>query len=113
MQQNSNVVTASDIRLQETDGVAPQTARLPTALPLPPTQLVGISGTYGCADTVNFRPRIALDLRIDVDSRYANSPVLDRVSGDFFDVAWIFPGGDPSQAYPIKIYRDSWIIDNP
>lgn len=53
----------------------------------------------------------ALDLRIDVDARYQNSSVMNRVSGDLFQVQRIQIPGQPAQSW--RVYQESWIVDNP
>jgi hypothetical protein len=50
-----------------------------------------------------------LDLRVDVDPRYANSPVLNRVSGDVF--TWRVGGG--RIVGPFRTFTESWIVDAP
>jgi hypothetical protein len=52
-----------------------------------------------------------LDLRIDVDKRYANSPVMKRVSGDFYQVNKINVPGSPPKV--TRVYRESWIVNEP
>jgi hypothetical protein len=52
-----------------------------------------------------------LDLRIDVDKRYPNSPVMQRVSGDFYQVNKISVPGSPPKVS--RVYRESWIVDQP
>jgi hypothetical protein len=52
-----------------------------------------------------------LDLRIDVDQRYQNSPVMKRVSGDFNKLNKItVPGSPPAVS---RVYQESWIVKNP
>jgi hypothetical protein len=87
----------------------------PTPRPIPPWWLCRrrepISGRYeGGATTVGPIPliRSLLDLRVDIDSGYANSPVMNRVSGDLYRIQpSIWP--DP----PVRVYQESWIIDAP
>ncbi|MFQ5920379.1 MAG: hypothetical protein ACE5I4_10120, partial [Thermoplasmata archaeon] len=50
--------------------------------------------------------RHALDLRVDVDSIDINSPVMDRLSGDFYQI-YRFWG------FTWRVYRESWIVDAP
>lgn len=52
-----------------------------------------------------------LDLRVDVDSRYANSPVMKRVSGDFYQLNKITVPGKPPKVS--RVYRESWIVNEP
>jgi hypothetical protein len=51
-------------------------------------------------------PRNLLDLRVDIDGRYPNSPIMNRVSGDFFQVY-------PAPPRPYVVYRESWIVNSP
>ena len=52
-----------------------------------------------------------LDLRIDVDARYAHSPVMKRVSGDFYQLNKIAVPGSPPKVS--RVYRESWIVNQP
>jgi hypothetical protein len=52
--------------------------------------------------------RSILDLRVDIDSAYSNSPVMNRVSADFYRV---LPSIWPTP--PARVYQESWIIDAP
>jgi hypothetical protein len=55
--------------------------------------------------------RAALDLRVDIDERHANSPVLKKVSADEYQVfSFAWPGGN---RIGWRVYRESWIIDTP
>jgi hypothetical protein len=71
-----------------------------------------VSGRYEgnrSAPTVGTR---VLDLRVDVDPRYDNSPVMNRVSGDFYQVLPVVGRlGRPSRAQ--RVYQESWIVDEP
>ncbi|WP_459961519.1 zinc metalloprotease [Nocardia sp. IFM 10818] len=70
-----------------------------------------VSGRYeGFGTELGTRTSL-LDLRIDIDTRYSgDSPVMNRVSGDFFQLL----GGSPPPAPPAQpIYIESWIVDNP
>lgn len=70
-----------------------------------------VSGRYDGEMTAPTAGAFALDLRVDIDLRYANSPVMDRVSGDNYQVYHIrFPG---RQRFSWRVYRESWIIDDP
>jgi hypothetical protein len=54
--------------------------------------------------------RYALDLRVDIDPRYANSPVMERVSADLYrKYAFRWFGKE----YSWRVYQESWIIDAP
>jgi len=51
-----------------------------------------------------------LDMRVDIDPRGANSPVMDRVSGDIYQVfsyRWF------GRRIRWRVYRRSWIVDEP
>lgn len=52
-----------------------------------------------------------LDLRIDIDQRYANSPVMNRISGDFYQLNKITVPGSPPLVS--RVYRESWVVSNP
>lgn len=92
----------------------------------------GISGRYDGTNGKTGSAARALDLRIDVDRRYANSPVMNKVSGDFYKIQSIFvpaplpapgppvpaPAPAPGPIGPIlprtwRVYQESWIVDNP
>lgn len=47
-----------------------------------------------------------LELRIDIDRSHPNSLVMDRISGDLFEVI-------SSGASEFTVYRESWIVDSP
>lgn len=54
--------------------------------------------------------RRVLDLRIDIDPTNTNSPVMDRISGDFyrlFEFRWF------GRTWRWRVYKESWIIDSP
>jgi hypothetical protein len=52
-----------------------------------------------------------LELRIDVDQRYSNSPVMNRISGDFYKLNKItVPGSPPAVS---RVYQESWIVSSP
>lgn len=74
-------------------------------------RFTGISGRYsGTSATSTILRSERLELRIDVDTRYsADSPVMDKVSGDHFTrVLRPFPPG-----FGPEVYRHSWIVDDP
>lgn len=107
-------------------GPSPGPRPLPGQLPFPPEQLprpllppdwwrcrrLGpVSGRYEGAMTAPTVGSQVLDLRVDIDPRYANSPVMNRISGDFYRVLnFGFPGRPP---FIKRIYLESWIIDAP
>ncbi len=69
------------------------------------------SGLYEGKMTGPTAGRYALDLRIDIDPRYRCSPVLNRVSGDIYQ---IFSFGLPGRRrIEWRVYRESWIVDAP
>jgi len=54
--------------------------------------------------------RYELDLRVDIDVRHANSPVMDKLSGDIYQV-FTFRWG--RRIFRWKVYRESWIVQSP
>ena len=67
----------------------------------------GISGRYGGLST---NASSEIDLRVDVDPRYPNSPVLDRVSADVFahyKFKWW------GHTYEWNVYLHSWVVESP
>ena len=69
-----------------------------------------VSGRYIGEMTSPNASRFELDLRVDIDPRHQNSPVLDRVSGDIFEVyRWTFG----SRVFKWRVFRYSWIVDDP
>ncbi len=67
-----------------------------------------LSGRYAGRRT-DPRPGRRLDLRVDVDPRYRNSPVLDVVSGDVFDhheLNWF------GRSWSWSVHRHSWIAED-
>jgi hypothetical protein len=71
-----------------------------------------VSGRYeGGERTVPTPGGSVLDLRVDIDPRSANSPIMQRISGDFYNVYrrhW-----PPFPPLPWRMYRESWIVDAP
>ncbi len=88
---------------------------IPDPIPLPPEwwrcwRLGPVSGRYEGEMTEPHAGRQSLDLRVDIDPRHANSPVMDRVSGDFYRVfrfQWF------GRVFRWQTYRESWIVDDP
>lgn len=70
-----------------------------------------VSGRYEGAMTAPNPGRMVLELRVDIDPRYANSPVMDRISGDLFQVHRIQLPGRPAITW--RVYLESWIVDQP
>jgi hypothetical protein len=71
-----------------------------------------VSGLYAGEMTKPSPGQYLLNLRVDIDPRYPNSPVMDKVSGDFYRVFTFYWPGLPK---PIKfyLYQSSWIVDTP
>lgn len=85
----------------------------PSALPLDWWRCVRatpVSGRYGGKMGAPNAGKFALDLRVDVDQRDANSPVMNRVSGDVYEISTLQWLGRTVQW---RVYRESWIVDNP
>ena len=72
-----------------------------------------VSGRYeGGRNGATALLRATLDLRVDIDERLANSPVMNRISGDFYSSRFVLDG--PLRSFrTMKTYRESWIVDNP
>ena len=86
--------------------------------PLPPAdpiwwlcrRLGPVSGRYEGAMTAPSAGAYELDLRVDIDPRGVNSPVLDRVSGDIYRVYqfnWL------GRTIRWRVYQRSWIVNGP
>lgn len=73
-------------------------------------RLGSASGRYRGEMTAPTSGRYELVLRVDIDPARANSPVMDRVSGDVFQKYRFSWGG---RTYEWSVYRESWIVDNP
>jgi hypothetical protein len=71
----------------------------------------GLSGRYEGEMSSPTIGLDVLDLRIDVDTRYAHSPVMKRVSGDFYQLNKIKVPGSPPKVS--RVYRESWIVNQP
>lgn len=87
----------------------------PQPRPLPPDwwrclRFGPVSGRYYGMMTSPNTGKYALDLRVDIDPSHANAPVMDRVSGDIYQVYRFNWGG---RVYTWKVYRHSWIVDKP
>ena len=68
-----------------------------------------VSGRYEGGTGVPTFLGPVLDLRVDVDRRHANSPVLNKLSGDIY--TWRFGGS--RIVGPIRTFIESWIVDAP
>jgi hypothetical protein len=87
----------------------------PGRIPIPPSihclRTQPVSGRYeGGEAIIGPLPfvRTVLDLRVDIDSGYPNSPAMNRVSGDLYRVQPLVWRRSPS-----RVYLESWIIDSP
>ena len=87
----------------------------PPAQPTTPSANAGtepsISGRYEGEMSSPASGLDSLDLRLDVDTRYAHSPVMKRVSGDFYQINKITVPGSPPKVS--RVYRESWIVNQP
>ena len=71
-----------------------------------------VSGRYEGNRTAPTAGNRVLDLRVDIDPRYANSPVMNRVSGELYQVLPVIRRpGRPSRAQ--RVYQESWFVDEP
>ena len=89
---------------------------VPGPIPAPPDwwrclRIGPVSGRYRGNMTAPTSGRSLLELRVDIDVRSANSPVMDRISGDLYHVFTINLPGWPSFRW--TVYRESWIVDSP
>jgi len=69
-----------------------------------------VSGRYEGQQISPVRGRFELDLRVDIDPNGANSPVTNRISADLYRAyhfRWF------GKTYSWKVYRESWIVDEP
>jgi hypothetical protein len=82
-----------------------------SASPLATASSVAISGRYDCEMSLPQPGQFALDLRLDLDAAVSNSPVMNRVSGDFFQVFRSTLSGQPERV--ARTYIESWIVDQP
>jgi PAS domain-containing protein len=101
--------------LDNFDNPSPIPVDFPTAPELPNwwlcRRLGPVSGRYYGEMTSPNIGKYELDLRVDIDPRYDNSPVMKRVSGDIYRVySFNLPGLPPRKW---RVYQKSWIVDNP
>ena len=68
-----------------------------------------LSGLYQGERTAPVAGQMQLDLRIDVDARQTYSPVMNRVSGDFFQINE--STGTPPSTW--RVYQESWVVETP
>ena len=101
-----------------TQPVAAPTARdrrrrrpVPAHTPVIATREAPISGRYEGEMTTPSPSRELLDLRVDVDQRHDNSPIVNRVSGDLYQLNRLAMPGTPPQSW--RVYRESWIVEAP
>lgn len=82
-----------------------------TGNPSPASTEFIVSGRYEGEMSAPTAGLDLLDLRLDVDRRYPNSPVMNRISGDFYQLNKITVPGSP----PVisRVYRESWIVSSP
>ena len=73
-------------------------------------RLGAVSGRYEGSQTAPASGNTILDLRVDIDPRHANSPVLNRISGDIYN-AYSFNWG--GRTYSWRVFNHSWIVDSP
>lgn len=87
-----------------TQPISPSTVNAAAAQP-------SISGRYEGEKSSPASGLDFLDLRIDIDTRYAHSPVMKRMSGDFYQLNKITVPGSPPKVS--RVYRESWIVNQP
>ncbi|HKR13806.1 MAG TPA: hypothetical protein VJT15_17205 [Pyrinomonadaceae bacterium] len=83
----------------------------PVSTPSPANVDFIVSGRYEGEMSTPTAGLDLLDLRIDVDQRYPNSPVMNRISGDFYQLNKITVPGTPPLIS--RVYRESWIVSSP
>jgi hypothetical protein len=69
-----------------------------------------VSGRYDGESTTPTGGSYALELRVDIDPRYDNSPVMNRISGDMYRV---FQFNWLGRSFKWRTYQESWIVDQP
>jgi len=70
-----------------------------------------VSGRYEGDMTTPQAGKYRLDLRIDIDPRNGTSPVMNRISGDLYQVDRIVVPGQSTRTW--RTYIESWIVDRP
>ncbi|MCX8128895.1 MAG: hypothetical protein N3I35_02200 [Clostridia bacterium] len=70
-----------------------------------------VSGTYKGYMTEPLAGKSLLELRVDIDTRHKNSPVMKKISGDLYSTKTI---SIPSKL-PVtwQTYVESWVLDKP
>ncbi|MFK4651542.1 hypothetical protein ABIF97_001476 [Bradyrhizobium japonicum] len=89
-------------------------SRIDDVVPAHPISLTPpqtVSGLYTGDMTQPQPARFALELRIDIDPRSMISPVMNRVSGDLYEITRVNQLGAPAETS--RTYLESWIIDAP
>jgi len=84
----------------------------------PPDKIIGpcrrsgpVSGRYEGEMTAPTAGRYVLDLRVDIDPTSPNSPVMERISGDIYQLfRFTLPGWN---SFVWHVYLESWIVDSP
>lgn len=69
-----------------------------------------VSGRYNGEMTTPWAGRFFLDLRVDIDPRYRNSPIMNKISGDLYEI-YRFMSRERGRKW--QVYRESWIVDEP
>ena len=90
---------------------SPMSAAAAVAATTPSAGPQTISGLYRGEMMLPQPGRFMLELRVDVDPRNIISPVMNRVSGDLYQVTHTSLPGQPPQV--AQTYIESWIIDQP
>lgn len=70
-----------------------------------------VSGRYEGDMATPQAGKYRLDLRVDIDPRSGTSPVMNRISGDLYQVDRIVVPGQPTRSW--RTYIESWIVDRP
>ncbi len=70
-----------------------------------------VSGRYEGEMTAPTAGQMLLDLRLDIDPRSVSSPVMNRISGDLYQLQRITVPG--RQLTTWRVYRESWVVDAP
>lgn len=71
-----------------------------------------VSGRYEGSRQSSTMVVSILELRVDVDPRSPDSPVLNKLSGDFFRQNFL-PTGPLPPSTPARVYVESWIVEDP
>ncbi|MGZ5436044.1 MAG: hypothetical protein ACXW3F_08185 [Pyrinomonadaceae bacterium] len=90
---------------------SPSVFHHPSLNPQPAAASFNVSGRYEGEMSSPTNGLDLLDLRLDIDERYTNSPVMGQVSGDFYQFNKITVPGSPPHVS--RVYRESWIVNHP